>query len=120
MGRLFNILKESILSKMKKSNSIFKKIKIVCIIFLTLICISLATFFTDSALIENNKSPIFSFPYAHMNDGGSVCYLGFGYQMIKWRKLTDNQQGYDVGVEKHYLVGINLYPETSNVILDRE
>lgn len=105
---------------MNISINIRKILKIFCITLVILILISIATFFIDSTLAENDKSPIFSIPYAHMNDGGSVCYLGLGYQIVKWKVYSDNLQYYNVGVEKHYILGINLYPEKSNIPLVRE
>lgn len=97
-----------------------KIIKRACAVLATVICISVTTFFIDSTLAENNKSPIFSIPYAHMNDGGSVCYLGLGYQIIKWKTYSDNLQYYNVGVEKHYIFGIDLYPQEIDVYLMKE
>ena len=75
---------------------------------------------SEVGLAEDNKSPIFSFPYAHINDGGSVCYLGLGYQIIKWKTYSEDLKFYNVGVEKHYIFGINLYPENPNIPLLKE
>ena len=50
---------------------IVKNIKKICAVIIILIFISVSTFLIDSCLAEDNKSPIFSFPYAHINDGGS-------------------------------------------------
>lgn len=99
---------------------IVKNIKKICAVIIILIFISVSTFLIDSCLAEDNKSPIFSFPYAHINDGGSVCYLGLGYQIIKWKTYSEDLKFYNVGVEKHYIFGINLYPENPNIPLLKE
>lgn len=96
---------------------IVKNMKKICIIIIILIFISVSTFLIDSYLAEDNRSPIFSFPYAYINDGGTVCYLGLGYQIIKWKTYAGVPQCYNVGVEKHYILGINLYPEKANIPL---
>ena len=91
--------------------------KTLLIIIAVIVGFSIITFSVDGTLADNNRTPIFSIPYAHMSDGGSVCYLGLGYQIVKWEILADNRQGYNVGVEKHFLSGIDLFPPKANIPL---
>lgn len=89
--------------------------KAICILAF-IVGISILTFFTDSTLADHNRTPLFSIPYAHMDDGGSTCYVGLGYQIIKW-KVLNYPRGYYTGVEKHFLTGINRNPNKPNVSL---
>jgi hypothetical protein len=85
-----------------------KHLKRAAILLCVFFCISLLTYFADSGLADQGGKPIFSVPYAHVNDGGSTGYLGLGYQIIKWHSFADQKGNYYVGVEKHYLIGIRI------------
>lgn len=93
-----------------------QKAKIIIRILAVVVGISLVTFFIDSTLADHNLGPVFSVPNANMNDGGSACYMGLGYQIIRWNVLV-YPRGHNVGVEKHYLMGISLDPQKPNVSL---
>lgn len=97
-------------------NGIIKKAKKAICILAFIVGISIVTFFIDSTLANNNQAPIFSVPYAHMNDGGSTCYMGLGYQIIRWKVLV-YPRGYNIGVEKHFLMGIILDPQKPKISL---
>ena len=93
-----------------------QKAKKIIHILAVVVGISFVAFFIDSTLADHNLAPVFSVPYAHMNDGGSTCYMGLGYQIIRWNVLV-YPRGHHVGVEKHYLIGISLDTQKPNVSL---
>ena len=94
-------------SDMKLKKKAKRRVKVLFIILVCVLGCSLGTFFIDASLAEQGDRPIFSIPYAHVNDGGSTGYLGLGYQIITWRKIQEDNS-YLVGVEKHYMMGIDI------------
>lgn len=69
-----------------------KKIeKIALIVFLAVILISIIFFQVDYARVKRGKEPIFSIKIATYLDGGTTDYLGLGYKIINFNRLS----GYD-------------------------
>lgn len=64
----------------------FKNVIIVIIGILILACIF---GFIDYHRYRNNEKPIFTFPMMYM-DGGSVEYVGLGYQIIYFNMIEDS------------------------------
>ena len=64
----------------------FKNAIIVIIGILILACIF---GFIDYHRYRNNEKPIFTFPMTYM-DGGSVEYVGLGYQIIYFNMIEDS------------------------------
>lgn len=71
-----------------------------------LFVLSITTYMIDSNLVEDNKKPIFIFHTTCLNDGGTQIYYGFGYQIINWNIIGENENIILKGIEKHYLLDI--------------
>ncbi|MDD9150907.1 hypothetical protein OYT88_20525 [Sporolactobacillus sp. CQH2019] len=71
---------------------------IFCLIFIIfLLLISKITYSIDKTRITNFKDPIFVINTKTAKDGGTKEFIGFGYQIIRWRILDLN--GLKVGYE---------------------
>ena len=81
-----------------------KKLIIILIsIFLLLGFVVFSTYFVDLMRISAGKEPLFAICTTEMNDGGSKVYYGLGYQIIMWKRLTDEPDILNVGYEIHLL-----------------
>ena len=96
----------------KNIKIVFNVLLILIIIFSMLICVSLVTYNIDKQRALNGETPKFIISKNGMNDGGTVMYYGFGYQIITWKQfpgnygepLDDDIVGYYyIGIEFHYL-----------------
>ena len=78
----------------------FKK----CLRIVLCILLIVALMFTmDTILAFNGARPVFCIPFT-ANDGGSVWYLGLGYQIMQWHQISsasDGMDGYLGGTEVH-------------------
>ena len=100
-----------------------KIVIILSIIIFLLFIVSISTYLIDSHRIENNQPPIFILHTNRYDDGGTISYFGFGYQLIKWKRSAsedDYSKGIEflVGIEKHYLFGIRGYVDEPQVELE--
>jgi hypothetical protein len=79
---------------------------------------SAITFNIDKYRAENNMNPIFIFQKDFANDGGSVLYRGFGYQIMKWKIAQDFEAGaYLVGNEYYFWFNQNFSPSHPTIVL---
>lgn len=87
---------------MQKERIIMKK-KVLAIFSIFIFC-SVIFLNVDYNRLKSNKSPIFSIELNCFKDGGTISYLGFGYQLINWQQLStlNGKSGYVVGVELLY------------------
>jgi hypothetical protein len=81
-----------------------RKITKLSVILLLLILISIITSRIDYSRLSNGNKPLFSLAIAHFKDGGTVAFIGFGYQLISWHQIAINDQ-----IKKGYLVGTELF-----------
>lgn len=72
-----------------------KFIKYFLIIFVSVILIALIFGLVDYHRYKNNEKPIFTLALTYM-DGGSVEYVGLGYQIIYFHMIEDYELGEDV------------------------
>ncbi len=95
--------------------------KALCIGAAGIVGVSLASFALDSLLAETGNAPVLSIRYQVANDGESAHYLGLGYQITLWRRYAEGAEGLGTalftGVEKKYLIGIDLSQENPSVPL---
>jgi len=74
----------------KNVKIVFNVLLILIIIFSMLICVSLVTYNIDKQRALNGETPKFIISKNGMNDGGTVMYYGFGYQIITWKQFPGN------------------------------
>ena len=72
-------------------------------LMIALLLISSVTYYINIKRIAVNMLPIFTIKTENLNDGGTIIYYGIGYQIIFWKKLSDEPYYYYTGVEYHYL-----------------
>jgi len=97
-----------------------KKNKFIIVILIIFIVafISILTYIIDSQRLENHQTPIFILHTDNLNDGGTTVYYGIGYQLINWKRINpDNVNTVLVGIEKHFIIGIDIYVEKPKVEL---
>lgn len=80
-----------------KKNKKYTYLILVIIIILAIVFLPRITYTIDSSLVEQDKRPIFVIKRVMVKDGGTIVYMGFGYQVIKWNRLTD--KGAEIGYE---------------------
>ena len=72
-------------------------------IVLCILLVVVLMFTMDTVLAFSGARPVFCIPFA-ANDGGSVWYLGLGYQIMQWHSISSTEEsmdGYLVGTEVH-------------------
>lgn len=62
--------------------------KKIIISVITIVIIGVILMSTDYYLIKTNENPIFSVEIAVYKDGGSTEYCGLGYKIIKYVKMS--------------------------------
>ena len=66
-----------------------KFLKNVIIVIIGILILAIIFGFIDYNRYRNNQKPIFAFPMTYM-DGGSVEYVGLGYQIIYFNMIEDS------------------------------
>ena len=66
-----------------------KFLKNVIIVIIGIMILAIIFGFIDYNRYRNNQKPIFAFPMTYM-DGGSVEYVGLGYQIIYFNMIEDS------------------------------
>lgn len=89
---------------MKAFASPRKVLLIILGVILLMAVILIAIVMVDKIRVENNHRPIFAKQVAVYDDGGTTEYNGLYYQIIRWKRIsqnTDGQIGYEIGTECH-------------------
>lgn len=81
---------------MSKKKKVFIIISLVLLLWLIMLA-------TDMILAEQNHKPVFSIETAQYDDGGSIRYTGFLYQVYDVKSLSESPP-YTVENEGVYLV----------------
>lgn len=92
---------------------------IVILICLVLFFVVSGIFYqVDYRRVVTGQEPILAIHTVRYDDGGTTCYYGLGYQIIKWKRLSSEYGRYLTGVERHYLFGMAIPPDSPQVELE--
>ncbi|WP_156136353.1 hypothetical protein [Candidatus Soleaferrea massiliensis] len=96
----------------------FRHMPLILTVALVFFSLSLTSYSVDLSLAKQYKKPVFSLHYMSINDGGSSYYIGLGYQIIMWRKMTGTLSVYKMGTESYYLWGFKSCMEDPGIPLE--
>lgn len=77
----------------------YKRLIKLVIAILLLILVSQITYIIDKNRISDDEKPMFAIRSKVLKDGGSAEYIGLGYQVILWNKLSEKGDGVGIGSE---------------------